>query len=196
MAFQMHYKNRAVYPRSPGVSMRGLMSISLELFPSATALVERAKQSSIESCRDIYEGNRHRVYSLAFYMTDSELTAEDVMTNTFCRAFAQEPRPNAEVIDRALVQEVKELMPLGALSLESATVNEAQQMRRRNTHRAELERAVVQLPPTERMIFLMADVENYDHARIARTLNISEAESRRGLFLARLKLRELLAKRS
>ena len=166
--------------------------ISLE-FPTAISIVERARQSSIDGYRDIYEGNRHRIYSLAFYMTDSELTAEDVMTNTFCRAFAEEPKPNAELIDKALVQEVRELMPIGELSLDNSTVNETHQVRSQNTHRADLERAVVQLPPTERMIFLMADVENYDHARIARTLNISEGESRRGLFQARLKLRQLLA---
>jgi DNA-directed RNA polymerase specialized sigma24 family protein len=170
------------------------MSISQELFSSSSvSFNERAKQSSIELCRDIYEGNRHRVYSLAFYMTDSELTAEDLMANTFCRAFSQEKRPNAEVIDQALVQEVRELMPLGTLTLESVPVNQQQQVRNQNNHRVELERAVIQLPPTERMIFLMADVESYDHARIARTLDISEAESRRGLFQARLKLRELLA---
>src|SRR5438552_5683946 len=139
------------------------MSISSELFPSPASLVERAKQSSIESARDIYEGNRHRVYSLAFYMTDSELTAEDLTSNTFCRAFAREAKPNAEVIDRALVQEVRELMPLGPLTLESSPVTERQQVRRQNNQRVELERAVIQLPPTERMIFLMADVENYDH---------------------------------
>jgi DNA-directed RNA polymerase specialized sigma24 family protein len=135
------------------------------------------------------------VYSLAFYMTDSEMTAEDVMTNTFCRAFAQEAKPSAEVIDRALVKEVGEYMPIGELTLECAPAVQTHEVRR-NTHRADLERAVVQLPATERMIFLMADVENYDHARIARTLEISEAESRKGLFQARLKLRELLVKTS
>jgi DNA-directed RNA polymerase specialized sigma24 family protein len=49
------------------------------------------------------------------------------------------------------------------------------------------------LPATERLVFLMHDVENYDHARIARTIGITEAESKAGLFQARLKLRELLA---
>ena len=47
-------------------------------------------------------------------------------------------------------------------------------------------RAVVQLPPTERMIFLMHDVENYDHARIAHILGLSEDESRYGLHQGRL----------
>ena len=59
--------------------------------------------------------------------------------------------------------------------------------------RTHLERAVVQLPPTERMIFLMHDVENYDHCRIARYLELTEDQSRNALHQARLRLRELLA---
>jgi len=41
-----------------------------------------------------------------------------------------------------------------------------------------LERAVIQLPDTEKMIFLMHDVEGYDHARIARLLGMTEDSSR------------------
>jgi RNA polymerase sigma-70 factor (ECF subfamily) len=57
-----------------------------------------------------------------------------------------------------------------------------------------LEEAVSQLPATERVIFLMHDVEGYDHARISRTIGLSVEESRVGLHQARLRLRELLAK--
>jgi len=57
-----------------------------------------------------------------------------------------------------------------------------------------LENAVAQLPATERLIFLMHDVEGYDHARISRTIGVSEIESGYGLHQARLKMRELLAK--
>jgi DNA-directed RNA polymerase specialized sigma24 family protein len=64
---------------------------------------------------------------------------------------------------------------------------------RRNTLRVELERAIVQLPYTERMIFCMHDGDAYDHARIARTLGISESESRHGLHQARLRIRELVS---
>jgi RNA polymerase sigma factor (sigma-70 family) len=155
-------------------------------------LVQRAQQSSVDHYRDVFEGNRHRVYSLSFYMTDNELTAEEVMTNTFCRAFAASHKPDAETIDRALVTELRELTPIGNLTVQCKPATQVSQVRR-NTRRADLERAVVQLPSTERMIFLMHDVENYDHARIARTLGISEVESKAGLFQARLKLRELLA---
>jgi DNA-directed RNA polymerase specialized sigma24 family protein len=43
------------------------------------------------------------------------------------------------------------------------------------------------------MVFLLHDVEGYDHARVARTLGITEDESQIGLHQARLRLRNLLA---
>jgi RNA polymerase sigma factor (sigma-70 family) len=155
-------------------------------------VVQRAEQSSVDQYRDIFEGNRHRVYSLSFYMTGNEMTAEDVMTQTFCRAFASSRKPDAETIDRALVTELRELTPIGNLTIECQPATQVSTVRR-NTRRADLERAVGELPSTERLIFLMHDVESYDHTRIARTIGITEAESRAGLFQARLKLRELLA---
>jgi DNA-directed RNA polymerase specialized sigma24 family protein len=60
--------------------------------------------------------------------------------------------------------------------------------------RVDLERAVVQLPDTEKLIFLMHDVERYDHTRIANLLGISLQSSIEGLHQSRLRMRELLAK--
>jgi RNA polymerase sigma-70 factor (ECF subfamily) len=155
-------------------------------------IIQHAEKGSVDHYREIFEGNRHRVYSLSYYMTDNELTAEDVMINTFCRAFAASRKPEAETIDRALVTELREIAPIGNLSVQGQPATQVNEIRR-STRRADLERAVVQLPATERLVFLMHDVENYDHARIARTIGITEAESKAGLFQARLKLRELLA---
>jgi RNA polymerase sigma-70 factor (ECF subfamily) len=150
-------------------------------------------QRSVDSYNEIYEQNRHRVYALAFWMTDNELDAGELMGQTFFRAFAKGNTPTAEEIDRCLVRELCEYMPLGILTLDCAPCERVLSVRR-NTLRVDLERAVVQLPPTERMIFLMHDVEGYDHARIARTLSLSDEESRIGLHQARLRMRELLTK--
>lgn len=149
------------------------------------------QQVSARHDEDIYEGNRHRIFSLAFYMTDHELEAESVMEQTFLRAFRAYKRPTAEQLDRSLVNELREELPIGQLTLDEQPA--AQAAVRGNTKRAELERAVVQLPATERMIFLMHDVEAYDHTRIADTLGITEEESKKGLFQARLGIRRLLA---
>ena len=145
--------------------------------------------------REVYEANRHRVYALAFWMTDNELAAEELMTNAFCRAFAKSEAPLPEAIDCALIAEARQYIRLGLLSLNCAPCRRLLSVRR-NTLRIDLERAVVQLPATERMIFLMHDAENYDHARIARTLGLTEDESRRGLHQARLRMRELLVSSS
>jgi RNA polymerase sigma-70 factor (ECF subfamily) len=146
----------------------------------------------VEAYQEAFEENRHRVYSFAFWMTDNELVAEELMLNTFCRAFALSSHPDAESVDRALVAELRELMPLGALTLQCAPCSEVVGLHR-NTKRVDLERAVVQLPATERLVFLFHDVERYDHARISRTVGLSERESAYGLHQARLRLRELLA---
>jgi DNA-directed RNA polymerase specialized sigma24 family protein len=147
----------------------------------------------VDSYSETYELNRHRVYALAFWMTDNELDAAELMTQSFCRAFAKADAPSAEEIDRGLISVLREYMPLGTLTLNCAPCEKVLSVRR-NTLRVDLERAVIQLPPTEKMIFLMHDVESYDHARIGRALGISDEESRLGLHQARLRMRELLAK--
>jgi RNA polymerase sigma-70 factor (ECF subfamily) len=43
------------------------------------------------------------------------------------------------------------------------------------------------------MIFLLHDVEGYNHARIAKLIGLTENESRNSLHQARLRMRELLA---
>jgi len=140
----------------------------------------------------VYENNRHRVYSLAFWMTDNEMTAEQVAAATFVRAFAFAAEPTVEVIDRALLAEVRELTPVGPLTLACRDAAEVVSVRR-NIKRVHMERAVVQLPATERMIFLLHDVESYDKVRIARLLGLSAEEVLQGLHQARLGMREAIA---
>ncbi len=170
------------------------MSTSQEtnLFGFAGCVPEVPRRSA-KAYKHTYEQNRHRIYALAFWMTDNELAAEEMMINAFSRAFAKSDAPTPEEIDCALVAEARQHMALGVLTLACALCDKVLGVRR-NMLRADLERAVVQLPSTEKMIFLMHDVENYDHARIARTLGLTEDESRGGLQQARLRLRELLAK--
>jgi DNA-directed RNA polymerase specialized sigma24 family protein len=168
------------------------LSIQEAKMSGLAAYMPAVLQPSVESTSAIYEQNRHRIYSLAFWMTDHELAAEELMTHTFCRAFARTDAASVEDIDRALIAELREYLPLGTLTLRCAPCTTVLSVRK-NTLRVDLERAVVQLPATEKMIFLLHDVEGYDHARIARLLSITEDGSRYGLHQARLRMRELLA---
>jgi len=150
------------------------------------------REARVDAYQKAFEEGRHRIYSLAFWMTDNELLAEELAVNTFCRAFALSPVPDAESLERALIAELHQLMPLGSLTLQCDPCSAAAGLRH-NIKRADLERAIVQLSPTERLIFLLHDVECHDHARIGRLLGLSPQESACGLHQARLRLRELLA---
>jgi RNA polymerase sigma-70 factor (ECF subfamily) len=147
--------------------------------------------SRTEAFKAIYEEHQNRIYNLAFYLTDNEITAEELSSRVFAKTFAQYATPSAEVLDCALISEVREAFGIGSLSLDEPVCQESADIRR-NVKRAVLERAVVQLPATERLIFLMHDVEGYDHSRIARTLAINTDESKRGLHQARVALRRLV----
>ena len=171
------------------------MSHFQDALPSAIVqFLPSAESKRLEHYERIYEANRHRIYSFAFWMTDSEIMAEEISERTFLRAFSMAEQPSPEMIDRALLRELQseESVSLDPPSLQCATVHTVSSVRR-NTRRVELERAIMQLPHTERMIFCMHDGDAYDHARIARTLGIEEEDSRQGLHQARLRIRELVS---
>jgi RNA polymerase sigma-70 factor (ECF subfamily) len=168
------------------------MSESIQAKIARFAAYLPARQANLDEFKKVYEANRHRVYSFAFWMTDNEIAAEELSENTFRRVFALSEVPNEEIVDRLLLAEVRELGPVGVLTLDCGVTNEVESIRS-NVKRIHLERAVVQVPSTERMIFVMHDGEGYSHERIARTLGISEDESRQGLHQARLRIRQLVA---
>lgn len=152
-----------------------------------------AKVKNKANYQEIYNEHCHRIYSLAFWITDHEPGAEEVSRNTFLRAFACHGLPVAEQIDQAFLAEVRELMPVGQLVLH-ASASPSSGSVRGNMKRVHLERAVVELPATEKLIFLFHDVEGYQHGRIARLLGISENESAYGLHQARIFIREQVSR--
>jgi len=55
-----------------------------------------------------------------------------------------------------------------------------------------LERAIENLPPGYRLVFVLHDVEGYEHNEIAEMLDCSIGNSKSQLHKARMKLRDLL----
>jgi DNA-directed RNA polymerase specialized sigma24 family protein len=64
---------------------------------------------------------------------------------------------------------------------------------RSNILRTELEEAIRFLPSTERVIFLLMDVEGYPASRVAELLHLSSAEVLRTALTARMRIRAELA---
>jgi RNA polymerase sigma-70 factor (ECF subfamily) len=139
---------------------------------------QAAKQSCEQQQRDVYESHRHRIFSLAFYMTANELEAEEILASTFVRVFQQHDRPDGFAVDSALVHQLSEKF---ALHQEETPAVPAAGLGLSN------------LPASERLLFLLRDVEGYAPAMISRLLDIPEAKVQRTLFSARIRLRQALA---
>jgi RNA polymerase sigma-70 factor, ECF subfamily len=165
------------------------MSSSLGVMSNYGILVPAAESPAAEYSR-VYNEHGHRIYSLAFWMTDNEIIAEQLAANVFLRVFTCTASPSAELIDSVFVSTVREFAPVGALSLNCSP---STTRIRRNIKRVHLERAVVQLPATEKLIFLFHDVEGYDHHKISRLLGINEKDSQQGLHQARVQIREVVS---
>jgi RNA polymerase sigma-70 factor (ECF subfamily) len=170
------------------------MSSSVNVISNLGMLVSSVENRTAKY-DEIYGQHCHRIYSLAFWMTDNELTAEQLSSNTFLRAFASSTEPKTEQIDQALLAEIREITTIGTLTLNSSVCAETKSVHG-NVKRIHLERAIVELPATEKLIFLLHDVEGYGHERIAHLLGMSMQESQFGLHQARVQMRELISRMS
>jgi RNA polymerase sigma-70 factor (ECF subfamily) len=63
----------------------------------------------------------------------------------------------------------------------------------RNVRRTDMEEAVQTLPPSERLLFLLHDVEGYKPPAIAQLLQMTEQQVNRTLISARIRMRRALA---
>jgi RNA polymerase sigma-70 factor (ECF subfamily) len=156
---------------------------------------QAAKQSCEQQQRDVYESHRHRTFSLAFYMTGNEIEAEEILATTFIRAFQQNEQPDGFAVDSALINELNQRFPLKEEEA-AAVISPGSGLSHRNVRRPDLEVAVRSLPPNERLLFLLRDVEGYTPAAIARLLDIPEAQVHRACFSARIRLCQVLAQQA
>jgi DNA-directed RNA polymerase specialized sigma24 family protein len=145
-----------------------------------------------ERQRDAYESHRHRVFSVSYYMTGSEIEAEELLRDTFVSAFRQCEEPDQAVVDAALMEHLNarvvfddgESLPV---PVSMGTTG------RRNILRADLELGIRCLPAAERLVFLLMDVEGYPADRIAGLLQMRAPDVMRTAVMARMRLRHELA---
>jgi RNA polymerase sigma-70 factor (ECF subfamily) len=169
-----------------GAEMTGEVTLNLPLIAEATSTINQVRASQI------YRETGHRMYALAFWMTNNELEAEELTENCFLRAFAALASPDENSIERAFISELRASQPIGVLTLDCGVNKKISSVRLR-AKRAELEEAVRALPATERLIFLLHDADGSDAGRIAQLLGLEPTEVLSGLNQARLRIRELLA---
>jgi RNA polymerase sigma-70 factor, ECF subfamily len=155
-------------------------------------MIYSAKRSVEDRQRDVYDSHCHRVFALAYYMVGNEIHAEETMGNTFVKAFQATEEPDAKQIDTFLIGELRERVAFSE-TLPPVQASTEDSLASRNVKKTEMEEAIRELPPTERLAFLLKDVEGYSVPAISERMNISATELPGILMNARIRLRSILA---
>src|ERR687894_386533 len=192
---------------------------ALNIWPGATPAVELAEETPRKSdhelarlaaegdeaaFEELYRLHHRRVYSLCLRMTQNPVEAEDLTQEVFVLLFRKIGGFRGESafttwLHRMTVNQVlmhfrkKKSRPEHTTEEGDAPVQIVQGTENPNAmpvvDRIALERAVAKLPPGYRAVFVLHDIEGYDHMEIARALGCSVGTSKSQLHKARMKLR-------
>jgi RNA polymerase sigma-70 factor, ECF subfamily len=172
--------------------------------------IQRAKQGDAQAFEALYNLHKRRVYSLCLRMTANTAAAEDLTQEAFLQLFRKIGTFRGEsafstwlhrmAVNVVLMQLRKKGLPV--VPLEETLETEEEAPRKElgaedaalsgSIDRLQLQRAIGDLPPGYRMIFVLHDVEGYEHNEIAAMVGCSIGNSKSQLHKARMKLRELL----
>jgi len=177
---------------------------------SEAEAIERAKQGDGKAFEALYNLHKRRVYSLCLRMTANTAAAEDLTQEAFLQLFRKIGTFRGEsafstwlhrmAVNVVLMQLRKKGLPV--VPLEETMETEEEGPRKEpgaedlslagSIDRMQLQQSIGALPPGYRMIFLLHDVEGYEHNEIAEMVGCSIGNSKSQLHKARMKLREFL----
>lgn len=167
--------------------------------------IQRAQAGDPDAFRILYEGHVGRIYALCLRLAGDAARAEELVQDTFVRAWEKLPSfrgdsafgtwlfriaVNAALAERRATGRREARIGLAAdpdvLPAAGRTADPGDRM--------DMEQAIAGLPPGARAVFLLYDVEGYQHSEIAEMTGIAEGTSKTQLFRARRLLREALSR--
>lgn len=179
---------------------------------SETEIIERASGGDAAAFECLYQSHGKRVYAICLRMLGNTTDAEDLTQEAFLLLFRKLHTFRGEsafstwlhrlVVNTVLMHLRKKSLP--AVSMEagpapdgetapsSVDIAASDLILEGSIDRINLRRCIAQLPAGARAIFVLHDIEGYQHHEIAEMLGRSEGVSKSQLHRARKRLRELL----
>lgn len=173
-------------------------------------LVIRAKNGEEEAFAALFEAHKKRVYTLCWQMVGDVADAEDLTQEAFIQAFRKLATFRGDsafstwiyrIAVNTVLMKLRQRKPQQVSYDEPIWVNSTLLQREYGcsdprllgvVDRVALARAIRELPEGYRTIFILHDVEGYDHGEIAELMHCSTGNSKSQLHKARLKIREFL----
>lgn len=187
---------------SRGLTERGL---------TEEEVIQRAQTGDLKSFEELYSRHKARIFSLCLRMSNNYAHAEDLTQETFLQLFRKIAsfrgesafstwlhRLSVNVVLARFRRKTLLEVPLedpsegGSEEDRPREIGQRDQILDGSLHRIDLEQALRLLPPGYRMIFVLHDVEGYQHQEIAEMLGCSIGNSKSQLHNARMRLRALL----
>jgi len=175
-------------------------------------LVKRAQQGDAEAFAALYHAHKLRIYSICLHMTNNTARAEDLTQDTFLQVFRKLNtfKGNSALttwlyritVNTVLMQFRKKVLKLVSLDQPPSYDTKMGPCHYGSldgrlsglVDRITLTRAIKDLPDGYRTIFLLHEVDGYEHQEIAKLLNCCVGNSKSQLYKAKLRIREFLAK--
>lgn len=190
-------------PKMQDLTQSGRTETDLEL-------VKRAQEGDSEAFAALFHAHKGRVYSICLRMTNNTAQAEDLTQDAFLQVFRKLDtfKGNSALstwlyriaVNTVLMHFRKKA--LKQISLDEPSSQDVKQVRREygskdgrlsgSVDRIALIRAIKDLPAGYRTIFLLHEVEGYEHQEIAKILDCSVGNSKSQLHKAKLRIREFL----
>lgn len=175
--------------------------------PNDFELAQKSAEGDTKAFEILYRRHFRRVYALCLRMMSNPTEAEDMTQEVFLQLFKKIGMFRGDSafttwLHRMTVNQV--LMHFRKRSTRSELLTDegetpvqivkgtANPGAMPVVDRISLENALQQLPPGYRTVFVLHDIEGYDHYEVAEMLGIAEGTSKSQLHKARLKLRQLI----
>jgi RNA polymerase sigma-70 factor (ECF subfamily) len=168
-------------------------------------VVRRAQAGELEAFEQLYRENVRRVYALCYRLAGEAGLAEELAQEVFVRAWQKLASFRGEsafsswlhtlTVNVALSERrTRRRRTARVLATEDPTVFERGEPTPRPELGVDLERALQELPPGARAVFVLHDVEGYRHDEIAQRIGVAVGTSKAQLHRARRLLREVMGR--
>ena len=173
--------------------------------------VQLAAAGDVTAFEELYQSYHRRVYSLCLRMTRNTTEAEDLTQDVFVQLFRKLKTFRGEAsfvtwLHRLTVNVVLMHFRKPAMRMERTTddgeiptrvvAGTDNPARMSLIDHISLDHAIKQLAPGYRTVFILHDVEGYEHEQIGKILGCAVGTSKSQLHKARIKLRRLLKART
>jgi len=163
-------------------------------------VVNRCQDGDTKAMEMVYIGYKSPLLNLAYRFTGDSSLAEDLLQDIFIKTFTNIKKLKSTGAFNSWIYRIAVNTCMSFVRKKGKTkevsLNEIEDVAHseddENQVKQQLEQAIKILPPKQKIVFQLHDVQGFTHAEIAKIMKSSEGTAKSQLFKARMKIRNFL----